>query len=70
VIIGARTNVTKDVPDYAFVAGNPAVIKRYRFTADQTQKLEEIAWWDWEEEKIKEAMPYMWDINKFIEKYS
>jgi maltose O-acetyltransferase len=29
-IIGAGSVVTKDVPDYAIVAGNPAVVKKYR----------------------------------------
>lgn len=29
-IIGACAVVTKDVPEYAIVAGNPAVIKKYR----------------------------------------
>lgn len=29
-IIGAGAVVTKDVPDYAIAAGNPAVVKKYR----------------------------------------
>lgn len=29
-IIGAGSVVTKDVPDYAIVAGNPAIVKKYR----------------------------------------
>ncbi len=29
-IIGAGSVVTKDVPDYAIVAGNPATVKKYR----------------------------------------
>lgn len=29
-IVGAASVVTKDVPDYAIVAGNPARIIRYR----------------------------------------
>ncbi|MDH2363752.1 DapH/DapD/GlmU-related protein (plasmid) [Priestia megaterium] len=30
VIIGANSVVTKDIPDYAIVAGNPATVKRIR----------------------------------------
>ena len=30
VIIGASAVVTKDIPDYAVAAGNPAVVKKYR----------------------------------------
>ena len=34
-IIAAGSIVTKDVPPYAIVAGNPAQIKGYRFTEEQ-----------------------------------
>ena len=34
-IIAAGSIVTKDVPQYAIVAGNPAHIKGYRFTEEQ-----------------------------------
>ncbi len=69
-IIGAKAVVTKDVPAYSFVAGNPARIKRFRFTEDQIHKLLDIKWWNWEEEKIEQSMPYMKDITKFIEQYA
>lgn len=36
VIIGAGSIVTKDVPDYAIVAGNPAVVKKYRNNTDNS----------------------------------
>lgn len=41
-IVAAGSIVTKDVPPYAIVAGNPAKIKGYRFTEEQTQEHEKI----------------------------
>lgn|SRR5574344_107443 len=44
--IGAGSVVTKDVPPYAIVAGNPARILRMRFKPDVIEKLEESKWWE------------------------
>lgn len=41
-IIGAGSIVTKDVPSYAIVVGNPAHVVKYRFTEEEIQKLERI----------------------------
>lgn len=35
VILAACSVVTKDVPDWAVVAGNPAVVKKYRNSKQQ-----------------------------------
>ena len=51
-IIGTRSVVTKDVPPYAIVGGNPAKIIRYRFPPDIIARLQALAWWDWPIEKI------------------
>jgi virginiamycin A acetyltransferase len=51
-IIGAHAVVSRDVPDYAVVAGNPAEIRKTRFDPDTIQILLEAAWWDWPAEKI------------------
>jgi virginiamycin A acetyltransferase len=70
-VVGGGSVVTKDVPPYAIVAGNPAKIVKMRFTDQQIEDLLEIAWWDWDESKIKENAMLMWskDINYFIKKY-
>ncbi len=39
-IVGAGSVVTKNVPNYAIVAGNPAKIIKYRFTEEQIQEHE------------------------------
>ena len=41
------------MPSYTVVGGVPAKPIRKRFDEETIQKLEEIRWWDWEEERIK-----------------
>jgi len=69
VIVGARAVVTKDVPPYAVIVGNPAVIKKYRYAPQQIESLQMIKWWDWDEMIIRERMEDFKDIEVFIEKY-
>ena len=53
-VVGAGAIVTKDVPDFAIVAGNPAKIIRYRFDGDTIRKLEEEHWWDKDIEELED----------------
>ena len=46
--------VTKDVPNYAIVAGSPARIIKYRFSEEIIQLLNEVCWWDLPISVIKE----------------
>jgi virginiamycin A acetyltransferase len=41
-IVAARSVVTKDVPPYAIVAGNPAQVVKYRFSEETITKLEKV----------------------------
>lgn len=51
-IIASRSVVTKDVPPYTIVAGNPAKVIRKRFDDETILSLLKIKWWDWPVEVI------------------
>jgi len=44
-VVAAGAVVTRDVPDYAIVAGNPARVLRQRFGAQACEAAERSAWW-------------------------
>ena len=66
-IVGAGAIVTKDIPEYAVVVGNPAKVIKYRFSDNVIQELLESKWWDWEIEEIKEYKDYFTDVDKFTQ---
>jgi acetyltransferase-like isoleucine patch superfamily enzyme len=46
-VIASCSVVTKSVPDYAIVAGNPATIKKFRFDEKIMERLLKTRWWDY-----------------------
>lgn len=69
VVVGARTTVRSDAPPYAIVVGNPGRVAGFRFPPEQIEALLRIRWWDWDEERITEALPLIMsaDIQAFID---
>jgi len=52
-VIGAGALVTKSIPGFSIVAGNPAKVLRKRFSEENERKISELRWWDWDMDKIK-----------------
>ena len=66
--LAAKSVITKDVPPYSIAAGHPAKVLRKRFTDDQIAALQEIAWWNWDRAKIRQAFDLLLSegIDTFI----
>ena len=68
-VVAAHSYVVGDVPSYAIVGGNPARLIKYRFSPDIIAGMLKIAWWEWPDEKIREAMAYFNDPTAFVRRY-
>ena len=64
-VIGAGAIVTKDVGDYEIVAGNPARVIRKRFSDEIISDLLQLRWWDYSDELLQDAAPYIRDPKTF-----
>ncbi|ACS87211.1 DapH/DapD/GlmU-related protein [Musicola paradisiaca] len=67
-IVGAGSVVTKPVPAWTLVVGNPARILRPRFADESVaEKLEQLQWWDWPDEKLRDNLPwFQQDVAAFV----
>jgi len=52
-IVGAKSLVSKDVLNYAIMAGSPARVIGFRFNDSQIDELLRLAWWNWEIVDVK-----------------
>jgi acetyltransferase-like isoleucine patch superfamily enzyme len=68
-VVAAYSVVADDVPPYTIVGGVPARAIRQRFTPEQIEALLRIAWWDWPEAKVLDAVPLLngGDVQAFID---
>ncbi|ODT06354.1 MAG: antibiotic acetyltransferase [Mesorhizobium sp. SCN 65-20] len=71
-VIGANSVVTRDVDPFEIVAGVPARRLRPRFPREIIDRIEALAWWDWPQERLFEAIPDMQrlPIEEFLDRWS
>lgn len=58
-IVAAGSVVTRSVPAYSIVGGNPARIIRQRFSDKAIAALLDLAWWDWPPDKISAHLEHI-----------
>ena len=70
-VIAAGAIVTKDVAAYTIVAGNPARAIKRRFPETVSDRLARLAWWDWDHEMLRAALPDFrtLPVEDFLDKY-
>lgn len=68
-VIANSAVVTKDVPAYAVVGGNPAHVLKWRFSEEVRNELLSLKWWSWSSEEIEKVIPLLCatDISAFLE---
>ena len=57
VLPGRNIGTGAVIAAYTIVAGNPARIVRRRFSEEIAGRLAKLAWWDWDHDKLREALP-------------
>jgi virginiamycin A acetyltransferase len=67
-VVGAGAVVRRDVPPYAIVAGDPAIVLRHRFDDATVVRLLKLNWWNWQDDTIDRMMPLILspDIAAFL----
>ncbi len=68
-VIASKCLVTKDVPPYTIVGGNPSKTIRKRFDDETIDRLQASQWWDWSIDKILSHADLMLnnDPNLFLD---
>lgn len=70
-ILGSGAVVTKDVAPYEIAVGVPAKPLRRRFAEPVAERMQALAWWDWNHDRLHAALPDFRALSPeaFLEKY-
>ena len=68
-VVAAGAIVTKDVPSYAIVGGNPAKIIKYRFTDETVAELLKLEWWNNSPDYILSKNKEIDNVDAFIKNF-
>jgi phosphonate metabolism protein (transferase hexapeptide repeat family) len=70
-VVASGAIVTRDVPDYAIVAGVPARVIRFRQPAEIAERLQDLAWWDWDHETLRARLDDFRALSavEFLDRY-
>jgi phosphonate metabolism protein (transferase hexapeptide repeat family) len=70
-VVAAGSVVTKDVEPYAIVAGVPAKRIKWRFQKSIRERIIELSWWDWPQDRLAAAIADMQTMTAmdFVEKW-
>ncbi len=61
--IGAESVLRGKFAPYTVIAGNPAKSYKSRFSIGTVQKLQKLAWWEWELDDVRKILPELQSSN-------